>query len=193
MKKLLVLLFLCHSIFLFSQKEDTIHYYTLEEAHTIHSDSVFAINLSKMKLTVIPKEIQNYKNLRHLNLSKNKLSELPEFVGNLKCLIDLNLSKNNFTSFPTEICKLNNLQRLIVNQNPFTHISECIVNLDKLKYIDLWDTPLETFPNAFLTMKNLKYIDMRGIVYGPSYQQKWIRHLHWIRIEFDAPCDCMEK
>jgi hypothetical protein len=193
MKQLFALIFICNCFVLFAEKEDTVHYFSLEEARTVHSDSVFALRISKVKLTVIPKEIQNYKNLRHLDLSKNKLSELPEFMGNFSCLIELNLSKNNFTSFSTELCKMHALQRLILNQNPFTHISECIVNLDKLKYIDLWDTPLETFPNAFLTMKNLKYIDMRGIVYGPTYQQKWLRNLHWVRIEFDAPCDCMEK
>lgn len=193
MKYLFVLFLVFNACYSFSHKEDTVYYYSLEEARTVHSDSVFALDLSKKKLTVVPKEIQNYKNLRHLNLSKNKLSEIPEFLVNFNNLIELNLSKNKFTSFPSEICKITSLQRLVLNQNVFTHISECIINLDNLKYIDLWDTPLETFPNAFMSMKNLKYIDMRGIVYGPTYQQKWLRHLHWVRIEFDAPCDCMEK
>jgi Leucine-rich repeat (LRR) protein len=195
MKLLFVLILSCSSFISFSQlhKSDSIHWYTLEEAKNTHSDSVFAVKLSKKKLTVIPKEIQHYKNLRHLDLSKNKLTELPEFLSTLPCLIDLNLGKNKFTSFPTEICKMTQLKRLVLNENSFTHISECVANLEKLTYIDLWDTPLETFPNAFLSMKNLRYIDMRGIVYGPTYQQKWIRNLHWVKIEFDAPCDCMEK
>lgn len=194
MMKLLFALILIYSPFvLLAQKADSIRYYSLEEARTIHSDSVFAIRLSKKKLTVVPKEIQFYKNLRHLDLSRNKLSELPEFIGSLTNLIDLNLGKNKFTSFPTEICKLINLRRLVLNQNQFSHISECIGNLENLRYFDLWDTPLETFPNAFLTMRNLKFIDMRGILYGPTYQKKWISKLHWVRIEFDAPCDCMEK
>ena len=194
MMKLLFALILTYSPFVFfAQKVDSIRYYSLEEARSIHSDSVFAIKLSRNKLSAIPKEIQYYKNLRHLDLSRNKLTELPEFVSSLTNLIDLDLGKNKFTSFPTEICKLTNLRRLVLNQNQFTHISECIGNLENLNYFDLWDTPLETFPNAFISMKNLKSIDMRGILYGPSYQQKWIRNLHWIKIEFDAPCDCMEK
>ena len=88
---------------------------------------------------------------------------------------------------------MKSLEQLGISQNPFSHISECIINLDNLKFIDLFETPVETFPNAFLAMKNLKHIDMQGIVYGPTYQQKWIRGLHWVKIEFDAPCDCMEK
>ena len=88
---------------------------------------------------------------------------------------------------------MKSLKQLGISQNPFSHISECIINLDNLKFIDLFETPLETFPNAFLAMKNLKHIDMQGIVYGPTYQQKWRRGLHWVKIEFDAPCDCMEK
>jgi Leucine-rich repeat (LRR) protein len=195
MKLLFVLIFSCSVIVSFAQrhKNDTITWYTIEQARTVHSDSVFAIDLSKRKLTVIPKEIQYYKNLRHLNLNKNKLTELPEFLTTLPSLMDLNIGKNKFTSFPTEICKMTKLRRLVLHENNFTHISECIANLEKLTYIDLWDTPIETFPNAFLNMKNLRFIDMRGIIYGPTYQQKWIRNLHWVKIEFDAPCDCMEK
>jgi Leucine-rich repeat (LRR) protein len=193
MNKLLALIFIYSPLLFFAQKADTVRYYTLEEAKTVHSDSVFAIRMSKKKLNSIPKEIQFYRNLRHLDLSKNKLTELPEFIGSMSNLIDLDLGKNKFTSFPTELCKLSNLRRLVLNQNQFTHISECIGNLENLYYLDLWDTPLETFPNAFISMKNLKSIDMRGILYGPTYQQKWIRSLHWVKIEFDAPCDCVEK
>ena len=194
MMKLLFALILIYSpLAIFAQKADSVRYYDLDEAKTIHSDSVFAIRISKKKLTQVPKEIQFYKNLRHLDLSRNKLTELPEFIGSLTNLIDLDLGKNKFTSFPTEICKMINLKRLVLNQNQFTHISECIGNLENLSYFDLWDTPLETFPNAFLTMRNLKFVDMRGILYGPTYQQKWVNKLHWVRIEFDAPCDCMEK
>ncbi len=193
MKKLFALILIYSPLVLIAQKADSIRYYSLEEAHNVHPDSVFAIRLTKKKLTAVPKEIQSYKNLRHLDLSKNKLTILPEFVSTLTNLIDLDLGKNKFTSFPTEICKLINLQKLVLNQNQFTHISECIENLEKLTYFDVWDTPLETFPKAFIEMKNLKFIDMRGVLYGPTYQQKWIHNLHWVKIEFDAPCDCMEK
>lgn len=194
MKYLFALFFLFSTIYSFAKKEvDTIQYVTIEQALKMDVESVTAIDLSKRKLTVLPKELKQFTYLRHLNLSKNKLTEIPEFLSTFVHLIDLNLSKNSFTVFPSEICKMKSLIRLGVSQNPFSHISECIVNLDNLKYIDLFETPLETFPNAFLTMKNLKNIDMQGIVYGPTYQQKWIRGLHWVKIAFDAPCDCMEK
>ena len=194
MKYLYVLFFLVNSFLSFAEKElDTIHYVTLEQAHNMDIEDVTAIDLSKRKLTALPKDLMKYKFLRHLNLSKNKLSDIPEFLAGFTHLIELNLSKNNLTVFPTEVCKIKSLERLILSQNEFTHISESIVNLENLKYIDLWETPLETFPNAFLSMKNLKFIDMRGIVYGPTYQQKWLRGLRWVKIEFDAPCDCMEK
>ena len=194
MKLLFVLFLLTNTFFSFAEKEvDTIHYVTLEQAHLMNIEDVTAIDLSKRKLTALPKELNKYKFLRHLNLSKNKLSDVPEFLSSFTHLIDLDISKNKLTVFPSEICKIKSLQRLILSQNEFTHISESIINLENLKYVDLWETPLETFPNAFMSMKNLKYIDMRGIVYGPTYQQKWIRSLRWVKIEFDAPCDCMEK
>lgn len=193
MKNWFVVFCIFLSFFSFSKEKDSLHFYTIDEARTVHSDSVFALDISKKKLTVLPKEIRNYRNLRHLRMGKNNLSELPDFITEFKHLIYIDLSKNKFSSFPTQLCKIKSLRFLILNQNSFTRISESIINLNELEYIDLWDTPLETFPDAFLSMKNLKKIDMRGVVYGPTYQNKWIRHLHWIKIEFDAPCDCMEK
>ena len=153
MKYLFALFFLTSSTYSFADKErDTIHYVTIEQAITMDIESVTAINLSKRKLTKLPKELMQFKYLRHLNVSNNKLTEIPEFLSSFTQLKDLNISKNKFTVFPSEICKMKSLK-----------------------------------------MKNLKNIEMQGIVYGPTYQQKWIRGLHWVKIEFDAPCDCMEK
>lgn len=194
MNYLFALIFLTSTFYTLAKKEeDTIQYVTIEQALKMDVESVTAIDLSKRKLTVLPKELKQFTHLRHLNLSKNKLTEIPEYLTSFHHLVDLNLSKNKISVFPSVICKMKSLVRLGISQNPLSHISECIVNLDNLAYIDLFETPLETFPTAFLTMKNLKNIDMQGIVYGPTYQQKWINGLHWVKIAFDAPCDCMEK
>lgn len=183
------------NFFVLAQEEekDSVHYFTLSEARSVPEDEVHALDLSKMRLSFIPNEIVKYKNLRHLNLYKNKIAELPDFIVDFKHLIDLNLGKNQFSIYPSILCKISSLRFLSLNQNKFSLISDCISNLTELEYIDLWDTPIETFPNAFLTMRKLKEIDMRGVIYGFNYQRKWTNQLNWMKINFDAPCDCMDK
>ena len=167
MKTTFALIFLVSStIFSLAAQKDTIRYLSLFEAKSIHVDSVIALKIAGKKYTAIPKEIGLYKNLQYLDLSRNKLTELPDFFENFKQL---------------KVLKF------------LTHISECIVNLENLNEIDFWDTPLAAFPDAFLRMNHLLYIDMRGVVYGPIYQQKWIKRMPWTKIEFDTPCECMEK
>lgn len=195
MKTTFALIFLVSStIISLAAQKDTIRYISLFEAKSIHVDSVIALKIAGKKYTAIPKEIGLYKNLQYLDLSRNKLTELPDFFENFKQLKVLKLGKNKFSNLPSVICKINSLKRLELSQNKYlTHISECIVNLENLNEIDFWDTPLAAFPDAFLRMNHLLYIDMRGVVYGPIYQQKWIKRMPWTKIEFDTPCECMEK
>ena len=52
-------------------------FHGLEEALQVPADSVYRLDLSKNKLTDVPKEILKFKNLQELDLSKNKITALP--------------------------------------------------------------------------------------------------------------------
>lgn len=189
MKKLAALFFLSFLVnFSFSQTDYKT--YSWEQAKKLGADTVYSITFEKQKMDYLPAELRKFVHLKKLNLSKNNLKSLPNYVINFTQLEILDLGKNDFTVFPEEICQLTNLKKLILNRNDFTSMSDSISNLTKLEFIDLWDTPLVTFPDAFISMKNLKHIDSRGISHGVNYQRKWTELLPWVKIEFDAPCNC---
>jgi Leucine-rich repeat (LRR) protein len=189
MKKLVVVI-LALLVFnnLFSQAN--FKTYTWNQAKKLSPDSVFSITFEKQKLKSIPDELFNFIYLKKLDLSKNKLESLPTELSKLSNLEFIDLGKNNFTSFPEVICDLKNLKSLSLNRNDISEIPNSIEKLDRLVKVDLWETPLVKLPDAFLTMKNLKYIDARGVAHGAKYQNYWTENLPWIKIEFDAPCNC---
>ena len=65
--------------------------------------------------------------------------------------------------------------------------------MQKLETLDLFDTHLEGLPKEVLSMKQLNFIDLRGQTYAPSYLVFWDTEMPWANIEFDPPCNCLEK
>ena len=191
MKKLFVLCWIIWSVNATATPPDSLRTYTWAEALHTNPDSVFSLSLEKMKLETLPAELMRFKQLRKLNLSKNRLTELPDNIGELTQLEELDLGKNNFDLFPLELCQLTQLRRLLLNRNNFSMIPDCIRYLTQLNYLDLWDTPIQTFPEAFTDMHALKNLDVRGLRFSPSFQEKWLARLPWMKIEFEEPCDCM--
>ncbi|EMO74411.1 leucine rich repeat protein [Leptospira kirschneri str. 200801925] len=63
---------------------------------------VRVLNLSKQKLTILPAEIGQLKNLYELNLYENKLTTLPKEIGQLKSLLTLYLGKIYLQLFLTK-------------------------------------------------------------------------------------------
>jgi hypothetical protein len=192
MKKLFVLFLALsiQSITLLANKP--IKVYSWEEALNANPDSVFAISFERLKLDSLPHALSKFKNIQKLDLSKNKITHLPDFIKDFGNLTVLNLDKNKFAVFPIQICSMKKLEKLIVSRNEFTQIPECIQYASNLGYLDLSDTPVSTFPEAFVLMPNLKTLSLHGIAYPPSFHVRWKERLPWMRIEFDAPCNCME-
>jgi Leucine-rich repeat (LRR) protein len=191
MKKIFALCLAIWSVNASATPTDSLHVYTWAEALKANPDSVFSLSLEKMKLETLPAELMQFRQLRKLDLSKNRLTKLPENIAELSQLRELDLGKNDFENFPLELCQLTELRRLILNRNPFSMIPDCIRYLTQLNYLDLWDTPIQSFPEAFTDMHALKSLDVRGLRFSPSFQERWRERLPWMKIEFEAPCDCM--
>jgi riboflavin kinase / FMN adenylyltransferase len=194
MKKIFVLYLLVFPLksWTYETNIDSLKIYSWDEVQYANPDTIFALSFHKLKLEKLPKELEKFTSLITLDLGKNKLTELPSFISEFTKLQEINVEKNKLSNFPVQICALSNLNTLILNRNQFTQLPECIQYLQQLKYIDLWDTPVASFPEAFLLMPNLKKLDVRGIKFSPSFQKRWIERLPWVKINFDAPCDCME-
>lgn len=179
----------CHLV---HADHDTLKIYSWEEARKLPPDEVTAIRLSKLKLEKIPEELSAYKNLIYLDLSKNKLAKLPDFIKDFKQLRSLNLYKNKFQYFPAELCGSLSLEKLNLGSNFIASLPGCIKYMEHLNYIDLSDNPIEELPNAFTEMPALKKIILRGIMFNGKRQDSWNQKLPWVKIDFDAPCHCMD-
>ena len=69
-------------------------------------NQVTMLDLSGLKLTVLPLEITRFIYLQWLELDNNQLTSLPEDIGALSQLEWLNLSRNKITSLPDTVLKL---------------------------------------------------------------------------------------
>jgi Leucine-rich repeat (LRR) protein len=188
---LFLLLILCK--FSFSQSVPEFRIYSLEEARKVENkDLVLGLELRKLKLTELPPEIYEYKNLKLLDVSKNRLRSIPMEINQFKQLEELNAGKNKLSICPIVICSITTLKVLKLNDNPIQNIPECIQYLADLEHLDLFQTRVESFPTTLVALKNLKTMDVRGILYGPKFQEHWKLLMPQTFIDFDLPCNCLE-
>eukprot|EP01126_Amoeba_proteus_P020421 TRINITY_DN2077_c0_g1_i16.p1 TRINITY_DN2077_c0_g1~~TRINITY_DN2077_c0_g1_i16.p1 ORF type:complete len:194 (-),score=37.15 TRINITY_DN2077_c0_g1_i16:67-648(-) len=78
------------------------------------SPTLLNLDLFSNKLSSLPKDFGNYKNLVKLNLRFNEISKFPSSFSELGSLTFLNLDSNRFSSFPTEVLFLTSLFTSIV-------------------------------------------------------------------------------
>ena len=103
MKNLLVIFLLLFSFLSYSQEY---RIYLWDEVQNTSPDTIFGIDLSRLKLDSIPIELSKFKELKYLDVSKNKLSNLPDFISGLDSLEILNAGKNRFEVFPIVLIQL---------------------------------------------------------------------------------------
>ncbi|MEZ4922636.1 MAG: leucine-rich repeat domain-containing protein [Crocinitomicaceae bacterium] len=184
-------IFLISSIFIvsigFGQRSRI--FTSMDEALTVHPDSVYHLDLSKQKLTVIPSEIKQFKNLQHLDLSKNKITALEsDFIFSDLRILDL--SKNKLEHFPEVICQNTGIRNLFMGKNDMKEIPECIGNLQNLIVLDIWYNPIDDLPESMTKLRNLRSLDLSGLNFSKEFQKKWTELLPWVKIEFESACDC---
>ncbi|MEM9923344.1 MAG: COR domain-containing protein [Cyanobacteria bacterium P01_D01_bin.50] len=143
---------------------------TIEQAAT---DGLTELDLSGVKLTVLPAEIGKLTQLKKLILGKdeydedgvyintigNKLRELPKEIGLLNQLEELHIAKNQLSSLPAEIGQLTNLQSLNLSQNKLSSLPAEIGQLTNLKTLDLLSNELSSLPaeiGQFTNLQSLK-------------------------------------
>lgn len=170
---------------------DTVPTYSLEKALKQNPLKVYKLNLKKSKLSKIPEEVYQFKNLNSLDLSKNKLKEFPKRIGEFKYLQELNLSVNKIEIVTEELGQLVHLKKFEINQNGLVSIPKEIKNLKKLEFIDLWGNNIGSLPYEITELQmTLKEIDMRVILMSREEHKKIESLLPNTKIRFSKSCNC---
>lgn len=84
--------------------------------------------------------------IEYLDLSQNRLTELPPEIWQLKNLKSLNLEDNLLTALPEQIGDLSNLELLFVKINKLQILPKCFTKLHKLERFDFRDNPFTQMP-----------------------------------------------
>lgn len=155
-------------------------------------DTIYAISMRKLKLTDIPKKLFQYKNLKALDLTRNQLTALPDELANFLELEYIDLERNKLTIFPIQFCRMSSLMYINLGLNGIEVIPHCIGGIVALEKIYLYDNPVIALPEELEQLKKLKYLDLSGIRFSPEFQKSWLDRLSNVRIDFDAPCECMK-
>ena len=93
---------------------DTVPTYTLQKALKQDPLKVYKLSLKKMKLSELPPEISQFKNLQMLDIKKNKFKIFPKEIVNFPYLQELNISANKIEVVTKELGTLNHLKELIL-------------------------------------------------------------------------------
>ncbi len=119
-----------------------------------------SLNLSRNQLKYLPESISNLSNLTQLDLSYNQLINLPKSITNLSNLTQLYLSYNQITNLPESISNLSNLTQLYLSYNQITNLPESISNLSNLTQLYLRRNQLTPLPESITNLSNLTQLDL---------------------------------
>jgi internalin A len=118
------------------------------------------LNLSKLGLTSLPREIGLLTSLQRLYLHDNQLTTLPPEIGSLKQLTQLDLSNNRLAELPQEIGLLTELNGLSLDGNQLNTLPPEIGSLAKLQVLSLDGNQLTTLPREIGSLTALGMLDL---------------------------------
>jgi len=122
--------------------------------------NITRLNVSNNKLTTLPREIRELKKLTKLNISYNQFVNLPPIIFELKSLTQLDVSGNQLSSLPSEILNLKNLTKLNISNNHRITLSSDIFELNNLNELDVSNSRLTSLPSEIYKLKNLTYLNI---------------------------------
>ena len=119
------------------------------------------LGLAGSELSVIPSEIGNLINLEQLDLRLSNLTSIPAEIGNLSNLTQLLLGENQLNTFPPEIGNLTNLEKLSIDNNNFTSVPE-VWNLTNLTMLNLDENKITSIPIEIRNLEKLTFLTLHN-------------------------------
>ena len=112
------------------------------------------------KLTELPAEIGDLRELRELGVSFNQLVGLPTSIHRLTKLERLYLDGNKLTELPAEIGDLRELRDLLVSNNQMVGLPASIQRLTKLEWLNLDVNKLTELPAEISDLRELRELSV---------------------------------
>ena len=103
---------------------------------------------NRPKITYLPPEIGELRQLERLQLQNNSLAELPAEITNLRQLYFIGLDGNRFTDFPTVLFQLPQLSTVSLMDNPLTRLPPEIGEFQQLRSLNVSGCGLTCRPDC---------------------------------------------
>lgn len=121
------------------------------------------LNLFSNRLTALPHGFERLSALKRLNLSMNQLTSLPDSFGNLVELESLEISQNQLSTLPDSFGQLTGLQSLDLSINRLNSLPESFGQLEALRELSIHRNRLAELPNSFGRLTSLQELSLYNI------------------------------
>ncbi|TKR80853.1 hypothetical protein L596_014845 [Steinernema carpocapsae] len=119
------------------------------------------LSIDENEIDVIPEEVvAGCFKLEVLEISKNRISEIPKEIGDLESLVELRCSRNRLKEFPNSLGRLKNLKILHSQENAIEHLNPSIGGCTSLEELDLSDNFLVEVPSAVGNLQVLHSLNL---------------------------------
>jgi hypothetical protein len=115
---------------------------------------------NRPKITYLPPEIGELRQLERLQLQNNSLAELPAEITNLRQLYFIGLDGNRFTDFPTVLFQLPQLSTVSLMDNPLTRLPPEIGEFQQLRSLNVSGCGLTDLPPGLFELRQLADLDL---------------------------------
>ena len=144
------------------QTADAIRAWLTDPTNAPVLNGVTDLNLSGLKLGVVPTEIARFTQLQKLYLMNNKLTYLPIEIGALTQLREFWCCDNQLSALPKEIWALIQLRELNLSNNPLRSLPKEISSLTQLIDLRISNNQLSLLPNGIGALIQLTTLSLSG-------------------------------
>jgi internalin A len=117
---------------------------------------------SSQRLTRIPTEVFELKQLQVLSLENNHLTSVPDAIAQLPNLTMLDLRHNYIANVPAAIAQLRNLTSVDLGDNQLAAVPDAIAQVPNLRTLDLSANQLTVVPDTIAQLQNLTQLNLGG-------------------------------
>ena len=110
------------------------------------------LDLSLVKVAVLPDDIQRLTRLKKLKLYNTNVSKIPACIKYLTNLRNIHLGQTPLVSLPDELSSLTNLEKITLWGTKIRELPANINKLQKLSRLDLSDCRLRTLPESIVDL-----------------------------------------